>query len=651
MTIPQALQLISQHYQAGELAKADQLCMQVLQADASQSQVWAMRGLLALHAGQPELSLQFLDHALRLTPADATSHSHRAVALMSLNRLEESVAAFERSTQLAPADSSTLNNLGVALHRLRRYADSAKICREAIALSPTSVEAHNNLGLSLYEMGQPKEAANSFRQALSIQPNHGAALANLALTLARIGQLDESIDTCRRVIQLDPNNANAYNILGNALRLSAQITDSLDAFRQASTILPDWIVPRTNLLFTLLFDPRANAADLLHAHRQFDADIARRFYSQNRVFPNISDPARRLRIGYSGAHFFDHCQSFFTLPLFSNHNRDQFEIFCYSNVVSPDAISERHRGMVDHWRNTAQLTDEQLADQIRNDQVDILIDLTMHMEGSRSLCFARKPAPIQIAWLAYPGTTGLSAMDYRLTDPHLDPPGEHDLDYSERSIRLPDSFWCYDPLTSDPPVNPLPALEAGFVTFGCLNSFSKVNSDVLSLWRELFAAIPSARLLLLAPPGRCRQRCLDEMRIDPNRVTFVDTQSRPDYLKTYHRIDLCLDAVPYNGHTTTLDALWMGVPTVTLLSQRVVGRAGLSATRNVGLSEFVAETSSQYIDIAIRASSDLSRLADLRAGLRHRMEQSPLMDGKRFARNMEDIYRRVWMDWCATKRD
>jgi predicted O-linked N-acetylglucosamine transferase (SPINDLY family) len=271
----------------------------------------------------------------------------------------------------------------------------------------------------------------------------------------------------------------------------------------------------------------------------------------------------------------------------------------------------------------------------------VLVDLTMHMANGRPLLFAMKPAPVQVAWLAYPGTTGLSAMDYRLTDPWLDPPGVnavHGAAYAETSIRLPHTFWCYDPLAASPEPGPLPALAEGHVTFGCLNHFCKVNPRTLALWNRVLDAVPGSRLRLLAHPGAHRTWLLEQMH-DPGRVDFIAFLPRPDYLAQYRRIDLCLDTLPYNGHTTSLDAFWMGVPVVTRVGATVVGRAGWSQLNNLGLPELAAWNDDDYVRIAADLASDLPRLAGLRAGLRARMEASPLMAAPGFARALEAAYR------------
>ena len=360
-------------------------------------------------------------------------------------------------------------------------------------------------------------------------------------------------------------------------------------------------------------------------------------------------PTAALRIGYVSPDFREHCQSFFTIPLLSNHDREAFEIFCYPHVRRPDAITERIRGCAEVWRSILGMTDDQAARIIREDRIDILVDLTMHMAHGRPLIFARKPAPVQVAWLAYPGTTGLSAMDYRLTDPYLDPPGLNDQFYSETSIRLPDTFWCYDPLDAELAVNALPAQAHGHITFGCLNNFCKVNEQVLRLWAQVLKTVDRSRLMLLCPEGSHRQPLLDLLQregISPDRIELLAFRPRPQYLELYHRIDVGLDTFPYNGHTTSLDSFWMGVPVVTLVGQTVVGRAGLSQLTNLGLTELIAQTPEQYIQIATDLAGDLPRLAELRRTLRARMQASPLMDAPRFARNVEAAYRQMWRNWC-----
>ena len=286
----------------------------------------------------------------------------------------------------------------------------------------------------------------------------------------------------------------------------------------------------------------------------------------------------------------------------SAHDRRQFESFCYADVVRPDEISRRFRASADAWRDTTGLSDAQFAAGIAADRIDILVDLTLHMAHNRLMVFARKPAPVQVTFAGYPGTTGLAAIDYRITDPWLDPPGLPADCYAEESVRLPNSFWCYDPLENELAFNGLPAAAKGFVTFGCLNNFCKVNPPVLKLWAGVLKAVDRSQLTVLGGEGEHRQRTLDLLETEGvarDRVTFVARRPRPQYLKYYHGIDIGLDTVPYNGHTTSLDSLWMGVPLITLVGPTVVGRAGLSQLMNLGLVELIARSPEEYVRIAV----------------------------------------------------
>jgi predicted O-linked N-acetylglucosamine transferase (SPINDLY family) len=415
---------------------------------------------------------------------------------------------------------------------------------------------------------------------------------------------------------------------------------------------PSYVAAHSSLVYSLHFCPGTDARTLYEEHRRWDRRFAEPIARLILPHPNEPAPERLLRIGYVSPDFRDHVVGRNLLPLFRAHDRRQFEIFCYSGVTRPDAVTELFRGHTDAWRDVTDRTDEQLAQVVREDRIDILVDLTLHMVGNRLLVFARKPAPVQVTFAGYPGTTGLSAIDYRLTDPYLDPPGLHDDHYSEESVRFFDSFWCYDPLDREPAVNPLPALANGFVTFGCLNHFGKVNRPVLRLWAEVMCAVAGSRLLLLAPEGPQRQSTLDRLGEDgvsPERVTFVAHQPQQAYLGLYRHIDVVLDTFPYNGHTTSLDSLWMGVPVITLVGQTAVGRAGLSQLTNLGLLELIGGTPEDFVRIAVDLAGDPPRLGELRATLRGRMEASPLMDVERFARAIEAAYRSMWQRWCARR--
>jgi predicted O-linked N-acetylglucosamine transferase (SPINDLY family) len=564
-------------------------------------------------------------------------------------RLAEAERFYRQVLALQPDHAEALHLLGMLAAQAGRLDVAVELIRRAIRIRPDFVNAHYNLGLALQDKGQLGEAVTSYRQAIQLQPDYAEAHSNLGIALTNMGQVEEAIASFRRAIRIKPGFAEAHYNLGNALRSEGQLEEVIACYRQAIRLRPELVEAHSNLVNTFLYHPGYDARMIHEEVRHWNQQHAEPLKKFIQPHHNNSDPERCLRIGYVSADFFDHASAFFLLPLFRHHDRRQVEVFCYSHQAHTDQVTQQMKDRVQHWRTTVGQPDAKIAAQIRQDQIDVLIDLKLHSGGNSLLMFAHKPAPVQATWLGYPGTTGLDTMDYRLTDPYLDPPGLDDAFYSERSIRLPDTFWCYDPLTDEPKVNAPPCLEKGWVTFGCLNNFCKINDAVLALWAGVLKAVSNSRLLLLAPEGSSRQRVLDRLGregIGPERVEFVARQSRSEYRKTYHRIDIGLDSFPCNGHTTSLDSFWMGVPVVTLAGKTVFGRAGVSQLSNLGLPELIARTPDQYVQIATDLANDLPRLAELRRTLRARMEASPLMDAPRFARNIEAAYRQMWRNWC-----
>jgi predicted O-linked N-acetylglucosamine transferase (SPINDLY family) len=367
---------------------------------------------------------------------------------------------------------------------------------------------------------------------------------------------------------------------------------------------------------------------------------------------NPADPERRLRIAYLSPDFREHPVARFALPLFSEHDRRQVRVFAYSDAGKPDQVTELLRAQVDEWRDTHALNDTELADSVRADGIDILVDLAAHSAGNRLLVFAERPAPVQVTYLAYCSTTGVDAIDYRLTDRWLDPPGQVAPHYAERSVYLPDCYWCYSAPALPPDQLPSVDRNPGGPTFGCLNNFAKISKPTLAIWMRLLERVPEARLLLYARGDRHRERVLDFLRqadLPAARVAFVGHQPLADYLQTYREIDVALDPFPYTGGTTTCDALWMGVPVISLAGRTAVSRSGSTLLSNAGLQDLVATSEAQYVDLAAELLRDESRLSTLRRSLRPQLESSPIMDAPRFAHGMDAAFRDMWRRWCATQ--
>jgi predicted O-linked N-acetylglucosamine transferase (SPINDLY family) len=403
----------------------------------------------------------------------------------------------------------------------------------------------------------------------------------------------------------------------------------------------------SNLLYTLHFDPAQDRASIWREHLQWHEKFIRPHIKPFTGYPNDPSADRHLRVGYVSPDFSQNPVGRFMLPLLANHDHKEFEIFCYSDIRRPDAMTERLRACADVWRPSAGVSDERLIETIRADQIDILVDLSLHTRDNRLLVFAHKPAPVQVTYLAYCSTTGLEAMDYRLTDPYMDPPGRDDDCYSETSVRLPHCFWCYQPIVEQLEVSELPGLRNGCITFGCFNNYSKVSPLSFSNWCRLLKQIPGSRLVLFADPGEHRQRAWEQFEkegLDPTRLWFSPFLPAEQYLRQYQQIDIALDPFPYGGGTTTFDALWMGVPVVSLAGDTAVSRAGFSILSNLGLPQLVTTNWDDYITIATQLAKDLPRLGELRSTMRQRMQDSPLMDAPRFARNVEAAFRQMWQD-------
>jgi protein O-GlcNAc transferase len=517
-------------------------------------------------------------------------------------------------------------------------------------MAQPTIQQTFDLAVRHHLAGRMKESEQLCRQVLASQPKHPEALHLLGAIAYRVGRYDAALDLIRQAVALRPNRVSAHSNLGSIYKSKGQIIEAIAAYRQAVALDPDDATIDSNLVYTLHFSPTCDAQTLAEEHRRWNRRHAQPLRKFIQPHSNDRNPDRRLRIGYVSPDFRDHVIGRNLLPLFQHHDRRQSEITCYSHVPRPDATTSQFQKMADHWHNIASLSDEQLAKQIREDQIDILVDLALHMGKNRLLVFARKPAPVQATFAGYPGSTGLETIDYRLTDPYLDPPGLNDQFYSEKSFRLPHTFWCYDPLGAEVSVNAPPAQSLGHITFGCLSNFCKVNDPVLQLWAQVLKSVDRSRMLILAPEGSHRQRLTDLLHRDgiaPDRIEFVTQRPRIPYLELYHRIDIGLDTFPYNGHSTSLDSFWMGVPVIIFVGKTVVGRAGVSQLTNLGLTELIANTPQEYVRLATELAGDLPRLAELRRTLRPRMQASPLMDAPLFARDIEAAYRRMWRIWCG----
>lgn len=537
-------------------------------------------------------------------------------------------------------------DLALAVEHLNagRPRQADQICRQILSQNANQPDALHVLGNVAFHVGQLEAAAELIGKAAKIRPS-AVYLADLGLIFSTMKKPDEAITAYRQALALDPRRADVLNLLGNELKYVGRIDEAIARCRQAIQMEPNNPLLHSSLCYKIHFDPAHDAKMIAQELSIWNDRHGKPLASKIKRHENDPSPDRRLRIGYVSPDFYGQAESFFVLPLLQQHDRENFEIHCYASVRRPDVVTGWLKKAAHIWHDVLDMPDILLAEKIRSDGIDILVDLTMHMAFNRLPLFARKPAPIQVTWLAYPGGTGLNAMDYRLTDAHIDPPELFEEVYTEQSIRLPDSWCCYHPLGEESPAK---KRADGPIRFGSLNNPSKINSSTLRLWSGLLQAITDSQMVMLVASEEQRNRIckmFEQSEINPSRIHFVTHQRRGPYLRYYDQIDIALDPLPYNGITTTCDALWMGVPVITLKGNTAAGRAGASLLSTVGLKEFIASTPDDFLKIGSQLAGDLPQLADLRIHLRTQMEASPLMDAARFAGNMESAYRRMWHQW------
>jgi predicted O-linked N-acetylglucosamine transferase (SPINDLY family) len=601
--------------------------------------------------GQIDPAIAEFRKTLELRPASPDALNNLGNALFMKGELDWAIAAYENAVTLKPDLIEPQINLANALDRKGRREESLAVHLRIAQSHPDYVPTHLAIGDIYYGQGRWEDAIESYRRAIALEQNDDHLHTSLGHALLAKMDLDGAAAAYRQAIALRPGAVEAYNNLGVVLKEQGRLEEALDCCDDAQAIAPKNAAIHSNRIYLLSFHPGYDPAALAGEQRKWNELHARPLQSSIQPHGNDRSSDRRLRIGYVSPDFRQHVVGQNIFPLLSQHDHERFEICCYSSVARPDAFTEVLRPHADLWRNVASRTDEDLARIIREDQIDILVDLSLHMAHNRLLVFARKPAPVQVTYLGYCASTGLEAMDYRLSDPYLDP-SDSDLSlYSERTIRLPETYWCYGPGGPTPDPSPPPAAAAGYITFGCLNNFAKASWTALDLWAQVLQAVPNSRMIIHSYQGSH----LDEVRerfaghgVAGDRLEFIAKQPWSQYVATYGRIDIALDPLPWGGGITTCDTLWMGVPVVSLAGETAVGRGGKSILSNLGLGELAVRRPRQYVQAAVALAESPARLAELRVTLRQRMLTSPLMNARRFARNVETAYREMWRQSCIS---
>jgi predicted O-linked N-acetylglucosamine transferase (SPINDLY family) len=639
-------------HQAGRLGEAEAIYRKTLAAEPEHPEALHLLGVIAHQVGRTDQAIQLIGRALSRMPFMPDAHNHLGSALKAQGKLSAAVASFRRALEFVPTHVPALDNLGSALLRMGDAAGAEAMHRKALAVQPDNPTVLNNLANAVLTQGRHEEAVGLFRRALALKPDFGEILGNLGNALMALGRWAEARATLARGVELRPKDWSAWNNYGNALQAQGQHPEALAAFRKSLEIRPQNAEAHSNVIFTLDLMAEVSGEAALAERKAWAARHAARV---PRLPPpaNEASPERRLRVGYVSADFRTHSASRIFGPVLCHHDPQNVEIACYSGVTAPDAETADLRARAALWRDTAGLDDEALARQIRADGIDILVDLSGHSGGNRLLAFARKPAPVQVTAWGHALGTGLAEMDAIFLDATVAPPA-HEGHFVERVVRLPALMTCELPQDA-PDVAPPPLLARGAPSFGVFNRASKITPRALALWGEIVAAKSGARLVLkdgAFDDAEHRARVLAALGakgVAAERVVFLGASPRPAHLAALAAVDLLLDPLPHGGGISALDALWMGVPSVTLLGARVQGRGVASFLGLLGLESLIARDERSYVSAALGAVEDAAGLAALRRNLRARLAATPLGDPKLYVPAVDAAYRALWRRWCEAQ--
>jgi predicted O-linked N-acetylglucosamine transferase (SPINDLY family) len=633
----------------GRWEEAAEAYQAALSIDPRHADARANLGALLLLNDEPDEAEQQCRQALELLPYHYRAATTLGRALRALGRSDEALQAYRHALATGPDAADLQLELGDTLDALGRHAEAELAYRQALVLEPEKAPAHLALGANLLRQWRLAEAEAACRHGLQLAPQSAAAYMAVASVLLNAGRMDDASVVLRQGVQAVPDDPGLAEFLAQSLRDQGQIDASLAEYRRAVDLHPELPGLHSGYLHSMHYDPRATEADLLKAHAAWNEVHAAQFREEWEEWTNDRDPERPLRLGFVSADFNFHPVGCFLVSVLEQLTAHGWPTICYSDSTREDLMTARIRGAARVWRPVQSLSDERLADRIREDQVDVLIDLAGHGPRNRLGVFALKPAPVQVNWIGYRGTTGLEAIDFLVADANLVPAGS-DLHYRERVLRLPETGLCFSPPLDAPDVGPLPAETRGYVTFGSFNNPAKINPAQVTLWAELLRRAAGSRLVLkyrgFDDPGVARRyrEAFAAAGIDADRLELLGLSPRGQLLAAYQRIDIALDPVTHSGSLTTCEALWMGVPVVTCPGATYASRLGASHLHAAGLGELVAPDREAYVDLAARLADDRERLQILRRELRDRVARSPLCDARRFTEQLTTQLREVWRE-------
>ena len=607
------------------------------------------------HLSRDQEALACFEDALRIDPKLGDAHANLADMLRSRGSVDKAIEHYRAAAELQGDAVRCRRSLGQLLLDENRTDEALQCYREVLTLEPESARSQWEFGNVLVAAGRVDEAIERLQQAARLDPEDSNVQVNLGYALNESKRFEEAKQCFRRALTLAPELAEAHNNLGGVLQMQGELRPAMQAYEHALKLAPNQFYVRSNYLTCLNYHSEAVPEEVFEQHRRWSELLASTMTPGGAAQAQRPDPDRRLRIGYVSADFRFHSVAFFIAPMLEQHDREHFEITCYAHVAKPDANTDRIKALSDNWRDISSLGDAEVAAWVRRDAIDILVDLSGHTVGNRLSVFAERPAPVQVTYLGYPNTTGLGSMDYRLVDVLTDPPGRSDELHSEELVRLDEVFLCYQPLESSPDLRESRASDAGAgITFASFNELLKVTPATVSAWCDILARTPGSNLIIkgttLEDDGT-RRLVIDrfvEHGLDPGRLQLVGrTPTLEEHLELYNKVDIALDTFPYNGTTTTCEALWMGVPVVSQSGGVHASRVGLSMLSSVGLDDLVADNGQDYVATAVSLAADHERRLRIREGLRDRMRGSALMDAQGHTRRIESAYREMWRRVCT----
>jgi protein O-GlcNAc transferase len=651
MNIEDTLKLAIKCHNAHNLENATRLYNRILTLDADHSDANHLSGLISLFVGNADEAEEKILRAIKASPEEAIYYNSLGNVFKTKNKNKEAEYAYFSALEINPRLHEPHHNLGKLFEKINNLDNAKYHLIEAISLNPTSFESTFSLARILIKLAKFPEAVNFFHKASIIEPGNAEVFNGLAFALEKAGRLDDSIQFFEKSLALKPNEVATLSNLGHALLSSGRAVEAVNYFKKGLEIQPDNQFIWDRYLFSLVFSESSNRKSIFKENKRWAAKIENKISKLVDFSNHYVNPNKKIKIGYYSKEFYSHVTSFFFETLLKYHNREFFEIHCYSDCIKPDKTTAYLQKKSNFWWDVSQLEPDQIAQKIRNDHIDIFVGTTNFLSSNR-IVSAHQPAPIIVSYMNQISSTGLSKVDYLITDDQISPASISDNFFTERLIRLPD-FICYCPPEIEVSVEPPPVLKNGYVTFGCFNNLAKINQNVVTKWSDILLSVSNSRMRLMA--GGFNDKTMQarylklfvDCGIDQDRIDFVATiPGREEYLSQYNLIDIALDTFPFTGGTVTDEAIYMSVPLVSLAGNIEMGCMSKSKLYRLNLYELIADSVEDYVQIAVDLANNIGKIKKFNTDIRD-IALETIFNGKYHVNNLEDAYRQMWKDYCV----